>query len=764
VAIKSDGDSPGPQDDPEVAALAAAGRHAEAAARALAVGQPLRAAEIFERIWDFAAAARAASAGGDLPRALRLAAQARDDAQVADLTVRLAATDDGARAALDVLARARRHGEAAALAERLGEIDRAIDLYQRAQRHLDAARLHEAAGRDRDAGRLYERVLDLAAGAEKAEAHLRLGRLLARRADYDEATRHLQEAAREPSVRLEALRHLVSALAALGLRDAARDVLVELRRASPDLDPDLDAYLRAWRDASPAAAAPARDVIAGRYRLGRLLGAGGAGRVFEASDQALGRAVAIKMLHAGRGSVAYERFVREARIAGTLRHPSLVEVYDVSVEQGFLVMEYLPGGSLAQRLAAGDVLGGAQARRLALELAAGLEAAHHKGIVHRDVKPANVFFDQRGAAKLGDFGVAHLIDLGQTQTGGLIGTLAYMAPEQITGAPITIAADLYALGVTLFEALTGRLPFLGPDFVAQHLGEAPPAPSSVKPEVAAGWDAILGRLLRKSPDDRQGSIGELRRELEQLDLGVRAGPRAHLPRRRRDSAPHSIAALAADEPPAERAPRYQFETPLGATAVSSLVRAVDTVLDRSVVIERFGEGPDAEAALAHVRALARAQTPFVQRALSYDRATRTVVFEAPAGAPAELVANAPGPAEAARLLKRLARGAAALHVVGAAHGAISPGHVVIDDARIPTMMVAGLGTVAAGTPAADAAAIADLVAHLVGAPGTGWRGLVAHLVAEPARADAIARTPLPDAEALYAAADALELAVLAATG
>ena len=109
---------------------------------------------------------------------------------------------------------------------------------------------------------------------------------------------------------------------------------------------------------------------------------------------------------------------------------------------------------------------------MALEIIGGLEAAHHRGVVHRDIKPANIFFDARGTAKLGDFGVAHLVDLGQTQTGGLIGTLAYMSPEQITGAPITIAADLYSLGITLFEALTGRLPFLGPDFVAQHLGEA----------------------------------------------------------------------------------------------------------------------------------------------------------------------------------------------------------------------------------------------------------------------------------------------------
>jgi len=756
VAINS------PELDREIEALVAAGRHAEAASRALAGGAPLRAAELYERIWDFAAAADAARAAGDLPRALRLYAEAKDDDRVAELTRALAADDDGARTALDVLARARRHADAAVLAERLGEVDRAIDLYLRAQRHLDAARLHEAAGRDRDAGKLYERVLDLAAGREKAEAHLRLGRLLARRADYDDATHHLQEAARAPALRAEALRHLVGALAALGLRDAARDVLVELRKLDGDVTADLDAYLRAWRQQAPARTSE-RNVIAGRYRLGRLLGAGGSGRVYLADDEVAGRQVALKMLQAGRGSIAYERFVREARIAGALRHPALVEVYDVSVAQGFLVMEYMPGGSLAQRLEAGEVLGGAQARRLGLELAAGLEAAHHRGVVHRDVKPANVFFDQRGAAKLGDFGVAHLIDLGQTQTGGLIGTLAYMSPEQITGAPITIAADFYALGVTLFEALTGRLPFLGPDFVAQHLGEVPPPPSSVRPDVAAGWDAILGKLLRKSPADRYESVAELRRDLEAIDLGERAGPAVALPRRRRDSAPYSLVGLAADEPsPVERAPRYQFETPLGATAISTLVRAVDTVLDRSVVIERFGEGEDADLAIARLRALARAQSPFVQRALSFDRTARTAVFEAPAGAPAEPTARPPAPAEIARLLKRLARAAAAAHEVGVAYGAIAPSRVVIDDAKIPTLMVAGLGAPSAdASPAADVAAVVGLVGHVLNDPGAAtFAGLVTRLVADPARRAELNALPLGDGDALYAAADRLEVAIL----
>ncbi|HEU4726884.1 MAG TPA: serine/threonine-protein kinase, partial [Kofleriaceae bacterium] len=564
---------------------------------------------------------------------------------------------------------------------------------------------------------------------------------------------------RDAALRPEAQRHLIATLAAMGLRDGARDALLELRATDPSVPADLDQYLRGWRDhTTERKTGRDREVIANRYRLDRLLGAGASGRVFLATDEVAGRSVAIKMFFAAgaRGGTAYERFVREARLASTLRHPSLVEVYEVSVERGFLVMEYLPGGSLAQRLAAGGRLSGAQARRMALDLIAGLEAAHHRGVVHRDVKPANVFFDARGTAKLGDFGVAHLVDLGQTQTGGLIGTLAYMSPEQITGAPISIAADLYALGVTLFEAVTGRLPFLGPDFVAQHLGEPAPAATGIAPDLAAGWDAILAGLLVKNPRDRTPTLGDLRRQLEALDLGGQ--PRLG-PRRQNITGTHSIAELAEQ---GEAQPRYQFETPLGHSAISELARAVDTVLDRSVVIERFYPSEEAARALDRARMLGRAQSPFVQRALSLDRAARVAVFEAPAGA---ALAEAPPelpPAEIVRILKRLARAAAAIHVVGGTHGAISPRTIVIDDGAVPTVLAAGLGPVTESTPLDDVTAIIAVVAAIAGSEPS-FEALARTLTEEVGAAMPRFAPPI-DGESLYAAADALEVALLAALG
>jgi hypothetical protein len=279
----------------------------------------------------------------------------------------------------------------------------------------------------------------------------------------------------------------------------------------------------------------------------------------------------------------------------------------------------------------------------------------------------------------------------------------------------------------------------------------------------------MSGLLVKNPRERTPTLADLRRQLEALDLGglplIHPASRAKLdslhlgPRTKRATGPHSIAELAAEE---ETGPRYQFETPLGGTPISQLARAVDTVLDRSVVIERFDATEDADRALEHARLLGRVQSPFVQRALSLDRQTRTAVFEAPAGASLADATPTLPPVEAVRLLKRLARAAAAIHELGGSHGTIGPRTLVLDDALVPTMLIAGLGAPGATTPADDVAAIVALIAGLVGSAG-GFAALAAALC-NAVGAILPAFTLPHDGESLYVAADAVDIAVLGALG
>jgi serine/threonine-protein kinase len=468
-----------------------------------------------------------------------------------------------------------------------------------------------------------------------------------------------------------------------------------------------------------------------------------------------------------RGSPPYERFVREAGIAGSLRHPNVVEVYDFSADFGYLVMEYMVGDSLDRRME--RRMGPGAVRRLVADVLAGLEAAHRRGVIHRDIKPANIFYDARGTGKIGDFGVAHLLDLGQTQTGGLIGTLAYMSPEQITGAPLTVAADLYSFGVTLYECLTGRLPFLGPDFVAQHLGEVPPTPSELIGDLPDGWDSVLARLLAKDPAERYGTVEELRRAIAAVEAGGPVRPRAlELPRAvfsRPATAAESSRSMPAMSAVTGDEPRYRFETPLGRTDVSTLSRAVDAALDRTVILERYEEGQLDPATERRVYALAKCGNSYLQWVLAFDRTGAVVVYEAPAGMPlGELPGDPPlEPLRAVRLLKRLALAVASLHEAAEAHGAIGGSTIVIDDLDHPTLLASGLGRAAPdATPAGDVAALVDLVGRLVGAEPT-LDGLVDTLAATLSHPDRAALKLLGGRRSglsLFHLAEALELALL----
>jgi eukaryotic-like serine/threonine-protein kinase len=266
----------------------------------------------------------------------------------------------------------------------------------------------------------------------------------------------------------------------------------------------------------------AERVLGGRYRIERHLARGGMAEVYLAHDQLLDRPVAVKVLfpELARDDSFVERFRRESQSAARLNHPNIVSVYDFG-EDGealFIVMEYVPGQTLSEIIRTHGPLAPGQAVAIAAEVAAGLEAAHREGIVHRDVKPANVLVTPDGVAKIADFGIAHAGDAVSdlTMPGTVIGTVTYLSPEQAQGLTVDPRSDVYSLGMVLYEMLTGTAPFRGDNPVAmaykqQH--DVLPAPSSVNPAVSRALDATVARALSVDPAQRQASAATLRAEL-----------------------------------------------------------------------------------------------------------------------------------------------------------------------------------------------------------------------------------------------------------
>ena len=279
-------------------------------------------------------------------------------------------------------------------------------------------------------------------------------------------------------------------------------------------------------------------VIANRYQLGRLLGAGGMARVVAARDLRLDRPVAIKLVPvAGIDRAGRERFVREARSAAGFAHPDAVAVYDAGESDGylFLVMELVDGSSLAERLAERGRLDVDEALRITRRVLAALGAAHEAGIVHRDVKPANVLLGAAGEVKLADFGIAkRLGDIAGDVTGSgqFVGTPKYLAPEQVVGERSTPATDVYAVGVVLYEMLAGRPPYDAGNPVATAIAhrDAPiPDLHRVRPDVPDHLVAAVRRAMAKDPAERFASAEQMAAALEApTDRNQRSG--APIPR------------------------------------------------------------------------------------------------------------------------------------------------------------------------------------------------------------------------------------------
>jgi serine/threonine-protein kinase len=270
----------------------------------------------------------------------------------------------------------------------------------------------------------------------------------------------------------------------------------------------------------------------GRYQILEKLGQGAMGSVFRARDPSLDRLVAIKTLG---GALAIpeqqrveflERFQREARAAGRLSHPNIVAVHDLGVDEKsgapYIVMEHVAGVTLATVLQEQPQLPIAQALEIVEQVAEALEEAHRNGIVHRDVKPANVFLDARGRVKVGDFGIARLPDSELTETGIGLGTPGYIAPEVLRGGKADARADVFALGVLAYALLTGRRPFSADtreSLAIQVLEHEPPPPSALRAAVPrAASDAVV-HALAKSPEARTPGAAAFLRELRQGTTG-----------------------------------------------------------------------------------------------------------------------------------------------------------------------------------------------------------------------------------------------------
>jgi eukaryotic-like serine/threonine-protein kinase len=291
-------------------------------------------------------------------------------------------------------------------------------------------------------------------------------------------------------------------------------------------------------DLSPGA------IVDNRYKVLSRLGAGGMADVFLAEDQQLGRKVALKLLHRrfAEDPGFVERFRREAQAAAGLQHPNVVGIYDRGAceDTYYIAMEYLPGRSLKQLIRQEAPLDPIRAIDITIQILKAARFAHRRGVIHRDLKPHNVIVDESDHAKVTDFGIARAGASDMTETGSIMGTAQYLSPEQAQGHAVSAASDLYAIGVVLYEMLTGRVPFDAESAVTialKHVAESPTAPTAVNPRVPPELEQVALWSLNKNPADRPTDADQFISVLEAARTAILSGE----PSQRTSS----IAALAA---------------------------------------------------------------------------------------------------------------------------------------------------------------------------------------------------------------------------
>ncbi len=620
--------------DRDVAQLVLEDRLLEAARLASDRGDARTASAIYERACEWRGAAGEAMRAGEAPRALELALYGGDEstaAQALAVVVRDAATAESAAAQLTSRGQ---HAWAARVLEGCGRELDAARSWERAGNALRAAALLEGAGQAADAARVLQagRLREPCAWAITAA----LGALLGRFGKWEAAVRVLQRVPPDAAERSEALVSLVHGFERLGFAHAAKDAAAELgllerSATAPSKSRAAD------RSFSPDAS------FFGRYRLVRQIASSPSARVLECVDVSRGERVALKWFAAsearGSGRDVLARFEREVRAIGSLQHGSVVPLRDFIAEGPVLVLAWMTGGTLEQMLSSVEAIAPARAVEIASAVLSALGAAHRLGILHRDVKPANVLFDEGGGVRLSDFGVAHLCDVSSTVTAGAFGTMAYVSPEQRGGRPATAAGDVFAVGVMLREMLTCEKP--SPDDPPRLL------PSEAHRGLNTGHDAVVARMTAVDPRARPADAFEALSVLAAL-----AWPRTSDAKgARRRAGPRSI-------PPA---PAERLEVrPDGARWDRWTERKIESV---SLT----------EDALARARAFAQADHPALQAVWRVDASAGAIWLEALDGRSLD---RALTPEEGARLREALD----ALRAAGASHGRIDRQHVVIDAA------------------------------------------------------------------------------------